>query len=27
VPDILICRAVLAGMLLEAIDYVRHPRE
>jgi len=27
VPDILICRAALAGMLLEAIDYVRHPRE
>ncbi len=27
VPDILICRAALAGMLLEAIGYVRHPRE
>jgi 3'(2'), 5'-bisphosphate nucleotidase len=26
VPDILICRAALAGVLLEAIDYV-HPRE
>ncbi len=27
VPDILICRAALAGMLLEAIGYVRYPRE
>jgi 3'(2'), 5'-bisphosphate nucleotidase len=27
VPDILICRTALAGMLLEAIGYVRHPRE
>jgi 3'(2'), 5'-bisphosphate nucleotidase len=27
VPDILICRAALAGMLLEAIGYVRYPQE
>ncbi len=27
VPDILICRAALAGMLLEAIGIVRYPRE
>jgi 3'(2'), 5'-bisphosphate nucleotidase len=27
VPDILICRAALAGLLLEAIGYVRCPRE
>ncbi len=27
VPDILICRAALAGMLLDAIGYVRYPRE
>ena len=27
VPDILICRAALAGMLLEVIGYVRYPRE
>ena len=27
VPDILVCRAALAGMLLEAIGYVRYPRE
>ena len=27
VPDILICRAAIAGTLLDAIGYVRYPRE